>query len=75
MKWRLARAAYEGYRKHTGGKSLATGQPIPEWYDLPDPIKDAWKASITAIQQEIADEVKNRIDDVRYTFCERLMAE
>jgi hypothetical protein len=41
----LARAAYNGYRNHTGGKSLATGQTIPEWEQLRPDIQEAWRAS------------------------------
>jgi hypothetical protein len=66
----LARAAYEGYRAHTGGKSLATGAPIPEWLDLPDAIQDAWVASIVAVRDAISREIRNRIDDVRFRFEE-----
>lgn len=40
---------YEEYSRHTGGKSLATGAPLPEWDDLPDNIKYAWEASAHAI--------------------------
>lgn len=41
----LAEAAYEGYRMHTGGKSLATGTTIPKWNDLRPDIQEAWRAS------------------------------
>lgn len=36
---------YEAYRAHTGGVSLATGAPIPEWDALPQAIKAAWEAA------------------------------
>ena len=45
----LARVAYEGYRNHTGGISLASGQPIPEWEALRQDIKDAWHAAAEAV--------------------------
>ena len=41
--------AYEAYRDHTNGKSLATGQPIPQWYQLPPTIQEAWNAAAEAI--------------------------
>ena len=41
----LAQLAYEAYRAHTGGISLASGQPIPEWNALKFDIQEAWKAS------------------------------
>lgn len=65
----LARSAYEAYRNHTGGVSLASGAPIPEWDALPEPIKEAWQASADAIRKQfdwrpieeaIADEHANR---------------
>lgn len=40
---------YEAYRSHTDGKSLATGQDIPEWHKLSDAIRKAWGAAHTAI--------------------------
>lgn len=44
-----AKAAYNGYRDHTGGKSLATGQNIPEWVDLALVIQQAWDAAARAV--------------------------
>ena len=52
-----AQVAYEGYRNHTGGKSLATGQPIPEWHELREDIKEAWRASVRAITSEAQDQI------------------
>lgn len=45
----LAQVAYDGYREHTGGRSLATGQPIPTWEDLKPEIQQAWAASTRAV--------------------------
>lgn len=41
----LAQEAYEAYANHTGWKSLATGQPLPQWDTLSQAIKDAWMVS------------------------------
>lgn len=41
----LAKEAYEAYANHTGWKSLATGQPLPQWDALPEPIQKAWQVS------------------------------
>lgn len=41
----LAKLLYDGYRIHTDGKSLATGQNIPEWDGLKPEIQEAWTAS------------------------------
>jgi hypothetical protein len=43
-----AEAAYEAYRAHTGGKSLISGSPIPEWGQLPEAIQQAWQAAAGA---------------------------
>lgn len=41
-------AAYEAYRAQSGGKSLATGAPIPAWSALPPPIQAAWETAAAA---------------------------
>jgi hypothetical protein len=41
--------AYEAYRSDAGGKSLATGQPIPEWDGLKSEIQHAWEAAAKAV--------------------------
>jgi len=73
LKWRLARAAYEGYRAHTGGKSLATGQTIPEWDELRNEIKDAWLASVAAVQETLCDELRIAVMDAGFAVRERLL--
>jgi hypothetical protein len=51
---RLGQRAYEGYRDHTGGVSLATGGPIPAWAELSPAIKAAWGAAAKALLSEEA---------------------
>lgn len=41
----MGEIAYNAYRDHTGGISLATGVQIPEWRFLPKDIKAAWEAA------------------------------
>jgi hypothetical protein len=41
--------AYEAYRADAGGKSLATGAPIPEWDGLKSEIQHAWEAAAKAV--------------------------
>lgn len=41
----LAQEAYQAYANHTGWKSLATGQPLPQWDALPEAIQKAWQVS------------------------------
>lgn len=45
----LGQVGYEAYRAHTGGLSLASGLPIPEWDSLNDEIKEAWEIAAAAI--------------------------
>lgn len=47
--YRAAETAYEAYRADTDGKSLVSGQPIPEWDKLSSPIKKAWGAAADAV--------------------------
>ncbi len=44
-----AKVAYEAYRSHTGGVSLASGHPIPEWEALRPDIQEAWGAAAKAL--------------------------
>jgi hypothetical protein len=56
----LARIAYEGYCAQTGWKSLATGDALPHWPDLPVAIREAWEASVRAIARRIYRSVSHR---------------
>lgn len=49
MRDRLARVAYDAYRNHTGGISLISKLPIPEWEKLNSDIQEAWKAAAAAV--------------------------
>lgn len=49
---KMGQRAYEGYRDHTGGVSLANGGPIPAWADLPPAIRAAWGAAAKALLNE-----------------------
>ena len=44
----LPRVAYETYLEAAGGKSLATGSPLPPWEDLPLRIREAWAMAAAA---------------------------
>lgn len=60
---RLARAAYEGYIKQSGGKSLVTGDPLPPFDQLKPEIQEAWASAAGAIEGEIANH--NRYEQAR----------
>lgn len=46
-----ARSAYTEYSRIAGGKSLATGQTLPTWDELPDMIRYAWHGSTYKVVQ------------------------
>lgn len=56
---RRAKLAYEAYRAHTGGVSLASGQKIPPFDMLRPEIQDAWGASATALDSDLGEEDEN----------------
>lgn len=43
-----AEAAYEAYRVQAGGRSMATGAPLPPWSEIAPQIQDAWRAAAGA---------------------------
>ena len=47
--YEAAEVAYNGYVKHTRGKSLFTGDRIPDWKYLNDEIKAAWASAAEAL--------------------------
>ena len=51
----LGQVGYEAYRAHTGGVSLASGQPIPEWDQLKAEIQAAWEAAGDAVCEYVSD--------------------
>lgn len=68
-----AEVAYTAYRDHTGGVSLASGQRIPEWPELRDDIKSAWKASAHALRRTILCDVHWNLEQSEslepFTMC------
>ena len=45
-------AAYEGYCRKAGGRSLVDGATLPPWAELPENIQEAWEeAAAAAIRQ------------------------
>jgi len=41
----IAASAYRAYAASTGNKNFR-GEPMPEFADLPQPIKTAWQAAV-----------------------------
>lgn len=48
MKEFLGRTAYDAYSRAASGKSLVSGDRLPSWPELPDPVRDAWIAAALA---------------------------
>lgn len=46
----LGAIAYEAYSREAGGVSLATGDALPEWTDVPTDIRAAWRAAAEAVR-------------------------
>lgn len=49
----LGKAAYDAYRKQSGGRSLISGQPIPDFGVLPDRIQNAWVHAAIAVARQM----------------------
>lgn len=54
----LGAIGYTAYRAQTGGVSLVSGQPIPEWGALPDAIREAWQAAGVQIGLTVATRIQ-----------------
>lgn len=66
----IAAAAYTEYSRITGGKSLATGQPLPLWCDLPDNIRYAWHGTIYKVVCLVLNQ-----DEIQTSYHDGLIAE
>lgn len=55
---KYAKIAYDGYKSNSKGKSLISGQELPEFENLPANIQEAWAAASKAVRLEIANELK-----------------
>jgi hypothetical protein len=49
----LAKAAYDAYGDKTGWKNFR-GDPMPKWEDLPEAIREAWRAATDAVVAIVA---------------------
>ena len=43
-----AHVAYDAYAAFTGGKTF-DGRDMPQWHELPERIRGAWRAAIEAV--------------------------
>lgn len=49
----LGQIGYEAYKEAAGGKSLAYGDPIPEWDAITDEMRAAWNAQAEHVALEV----------------------
>lgn len=71
----LAKEAYEAYANHTGWKSLATGQPLPQWDKLPPAIQEAWQVSAACVAGKVSGNHDWQIPSRDVAFAERIKEE
>lgn len=50
---RAAQAGYEAYAARAGWKSLVTGDPLPQWSQLPGSVANGWFAAATAVHASL----------------------
>jgi len=55
----LAELAYHAYGDTTDHKNFL-GDPMPEWVDLPEKIKDAWFSAAIAVRASVRAELEAR---------------
>lgn len=48
----LAERAYKAYADSTENKNFK-GDPMPEWADLPQPIRNAWGAAAESVRHDV----------------------
>lgn len=54
----LGKLAYDAYSASTGGRSLISGDKLPEFEALPAKIQSAWEASASAVKAELEAQCK-----------------
>lgn len=45
--------AYRGYFEASGGASLISGQPLPQWHEQSQAIREAWDAAAAAVVEYV----------------------
>lgn len=61
--YRLARLAYAAYGKTTDFKNFQ-GNPMPEFDNLPEKIKEAWSAACTSVAADVVEEIAEKVNDL-----------
>jgi hypothetical protein len=71
----LAKEAYEAYANHTGWKSLATGQSLPQWEKLSPEIQKAWTVSAAWVAGKVSGSHDWQIPTKDQAFAKRIKSE
>jgi hypothetical protein len=71
----LAKEAYEAYANHTAWRSLATGQPLPQWESLSAEIQKAWAVSAAWVAGKVAGNHDWQIPIKDRAFADRIKEE
>lgn len=56
--YRLAKIAYDGYLSASGGKSLISGDKLPDFENLKQEIQDAWWAASEAVRVDVFERIR-----------------
>jgi hypothetical protein len=54
--------AYDAYMDFTGGVSLTSGQPLPEWDKQSDRHRAAWEAAAEAVALRLMERIVNDLE-------------
>lgn len=71
----LAKEAYEAYANYVRWKSLATGQPLPQWESLSSEIQEAWVQSAAWVAGKVSGNHDWQIPIKDRVFAERIKNE
>jgi hypothetical protein len=59
----LGQVAYETYLDFSGGTSLVTGRPLPEWDNSDPNIQQAWEHVAAAVADEVLRRTESEPDE------------
>ena len=49
----IGKVAYDAYCESSQGKSLVSGEPLPNWHALKQEIQDAWTYVGTSLESHV----------------------
>jgi len=57
----LGQIAYEAYVAHSHGKSLISGQGLPDWEGQREDVQEAWEAAARAVGRTVLEKMDHII--------------